>query len=103
MAAARDLLDRLLERRDLTQPEAEELLAVLTDPATSPAFGGAVLAAMRSKGVVADEVRGFAQRAGRPFQPGCPPSTSSVPEETARAASTSPPARHSSLPPAACR
>jgi anthranilate phosphoribosyltransferase len=61
MPTARDLLDRLLERRDLTQPEAEELLAVLADAATSPAFAGAVLAAMRSKGVVADEVRGFAQ------------------------------------------
>lgn len=61
MASARDLLDRLLERRDLTQPEAEELLGILTDPATSPALAGAILAAMRSKGVVADEVRGFAQ------------------------------------------
>ena len=61
MAAARELLDRLLERRNLTQPEAEELLGVLADPATAPAFTGAVLAAMRSKGAVADEVRGFAQ------------------------------------------
>ncbi len=61
MSAARDLLDRLLERRDLTQPEAEELLGVLADPMTSPAFAGAVLAAMRCKGVVADELRGFAQ------------------------------------------
>lgn len=61
MSAARDLLERLLERRDLTQPEAEELLGILTDPATSPALAGAVLAAMRAKGVVADEVRGFAQ------------------------------------------
>ena len=61
MSAARDLLDRLLERRDLTQPEAEELLGVLADPTTSPAFAGAVLAAMRCKGVVADELRGFAQ------------------------------------------
>jgi anthranilate phosphoribosyltransferase len=61
MSSARELLDRLLERRDLTQPEAEELLGVLTDPATSPALAGAILAAMRSKGVVADEVRGFAQ------------------------------------------
>jgi anthranilate phosphoribosyltransferase len=61
MPAARDLLDRLLERRDLTQPEAEELLGLLADPATSPAFCGAVLAAMRCKGVVADELRGFAQ------------------------------------------
>ncbi|MGA7537925.1 MAG: anthranilate phosphoribosyltransferase [Steroidobacteraceae bacterium] len=61
MSSARDLLDRLLERRDLTQPEAEELLGILTDPATSSAMAGAILAAMRSKGVVADEVRGFAQ------------------------------------------
>lgn len=61
MPPPRDLLDRLLERRDLTQPEAEELLGVLADPATSPAFSGAVLAAMRSKGAVADELRGFAQ------------------------------------------
>jgi anthranilate phosphoribosyltransferase len=61
MPAARDLLDRLLERRDLTQPEAEELLGLLADPATSPAFSGAILAAMRCKGVVADELRGFAQ------------------------------------------
>jgi len=61
MPAARELLDRLLERRDLTQPEAEQLLDILTDPATSPAVTGAVLAAMRSKGVTADELRGFAQ------------------------------------------
>ena len=61
MPFTRDVLDRLLERRDLTQPEAEELLGILTEPATSPAFVGAILAAMRSKGVVADEVRGFAQ------------------------------------------
>jgi anthranilate phosphoribosyltransferase len=61
MSSVRDLLDRLLERRNLTQPEAEELLGVLADPATSPAFTGAVLAAIRAKGAVADEVRGFAQ------------------------------------------
>ena len=74
MPAARDLLDRLLERRDLTQPEAEELLGILTDPGTSSAMAGAILAAMRSKGVVADEVRGFAQAmrrlARRPSIPG---------------------------------
>ena len=61
MSSARNLLDRLLERQDLAQPEAEELLGILADPATSAAFVGAVLAAMRSKGVVADELRGFAQ------------------------------------------
>ncbi|HXS19780.1 MAG TPA: anthranilate phosphoribosyltransferase [Steroidobacteraceae bacterium] len=61
MSSARDLLEHLLGRRDLSQPQAEELLGVLADPATPPAFAGAVLAAMRSKGEVADEVRGFAQ------------------------------------------
>ncbi|MBW4052341.1 MAG: anthranilate phosphoribosyltransferase [Proteobacteria bacterium] len=74
MPAARDLLDRLLERRDLTQPQAEDLLGILADPATSPAFAGAILAAMRSKGVVADEVRGFAQAMRRlARRPSIPP------------------------------
>ena len=61
MAAVRDLLERLLEGVDLTQPEAEELLGLLTDGATAPAVIGAVLAALRAKGAVADEVRGFAE------------------------------------------
>jgi anthranilate phosphoribosyltransferase len=70
---ARDLLERLLERRDLSQPEAEELLGALADPATSPAFTGAVLAAMRSKGVVAEELRGFAQAMRRLARRPCIP------------------------------
>jgi len=60
MPSPRELLERLLERGDLSQPEAEELLAHLTRPEGSPAMAGAVLAALRSKGVVADELRGFA-------------------------------------------
>jgi len=56
----RDVLQQLLERRDLTQAQAEALLAQLTDPATAPAMAGALLAALAAKGVVADEVRGFA-------------------------------------------
>jgi anthranilate phosphoribosyltransferase len=72
-ARPRELLERLLERRDLSQAEAEELLGLLTDRETPPAMAGALLAAMRSKGVVADEVRGFAQamrrRARRPEIP----------------------------------
>lgn len=60
MQSPRELLGRLLERRDLAQPEAEELLVHLTNPAGSPAMAGAILAALRTKGVVADEVRGFA-------------------------------------------
>ncbi len=61
MPAARDLLEKLLERHDLTQAEAEALLGCLTDAETPPAISGAVLAALRAKGTVADEVRGFAE------------------------------------------
>ncbi len=61
MPATRELLERLLERHNLTQPEAEVLLGSLTDPETPPAVSGAVLAALRVKGAVADEVRGFAE------------------------------------------
>jgi anthranilate phosphoribosyltransferase len=61
MPSVRELLERLLERRDLTQPEAEELLRSLTDLETPAALSGAVLAALRTKGAVADEVRGFAE------------------------------------------
>jgi anthranilate phosphoribosyltransferase len=60
MPSPRETLERLLEGRDLSQSEAEETLTRLTDPEGSPAMAGALLAALRSKGVVADEVRGFA-------------------------------------------
>jgi anthranilate phosphoribosyltransferase len=61
MPFPRELLQQLLERRDLSQAQAELLLAQLMDPALPPALAGAVLAALATKGVVADEVRGFAQ------------------------------------------
>ncbi len=61
MPRLRDLLEKLLERRDLTEAESQELLRELTNPETPPAMSGAVLAALRSKGVVADELRGFAR------------------------------------------
>jgi anthranilate phosphoribosyltransferase len=61
MALPRELLQQLLERRDLSQAQAEELLAHLTDPQLPPAMAGAILAALSTKGLVADEVRGFAQ------------------------------------------
>jgi len=61
MALARELLQQLLERRDLSQAQAEELLAHLTDPQLPLAMAGALLAALSTKGLVADEVRGFAQ------------------------------------------
>jgi len=61
MPPSRDTLDKLLNRRDLSELEAEDLLVQLTDPTGAPAMAGAILAALRAKGVVADEVRGFAR------------------------------------------
>src|SRR5439155_1423944 len=61
MALPRELLQQLLDRRDLSHGQAEELLAHLTDPQLPPAMAGAMLAALSTKGLVADEVRGFAQ------------------------------------------
>jgi anthranilate phosphoribosyltransferase len=61
MPAPRELLAQLLEGRHLSQLQAQELLAQLTDPGTPPALAGALLAALAAKGVVADEVRGLAQ------------------------------------------
>lgn len=60
MSTLRDTLERLLERRNLTQDEASELLVALTDSNTPPAMAGALLTALRVKGVTADELRGFA-------------------------------------------
>ncbi len=60
MPSPREILEQLLERRDLSQAQAEDALLHLTSPESSPAMAGALLAALRSKGVVADEVRGFA-------------------------------------------
>ena len=60
MPAPRELLQQLSERRDLTQAQAEELLEHLTSAELAPAMAGALLAALSTKGVVADEVRGFA-------------------------------------------
>jgi anthranilate phosphoribosyltransferase len=61
MSAPRELLQQLLERRDLTQAQAQDLLAQLADRDTPPALAGALLAALAAKGVVAEELRGLAQ------------------------------------------
>jgi anthranilate phosphoribosyltransferase len=61
MAAPRELLQQLIERRDLSAAGAEELLAHLTDPQLPPAMIGALLAALTAKGVVAEELRGLAR------------------------------------------
>src|SRR5438270_643920 len=47
-------------RRDLSEAQAGDLLAQLTDPEQPPAMAGALLAALSTKGVVADELRGLA-------------------------------------------
>jgi anthranilate phosphoribosyltransferase len=73
----RDTLERLLDRNDLDEAAATELVLALTDPAMAPAMAGALLAALRAKGLTADEVRGFAkgmrQLARRPTLPAGPP------------------------------
>lgn len=61
MITLREALERLLEREHLSEAEASATLRALTDAETSPAMAGAVLAALRAKGVVADELRGFAK------------------------------------------
>lgn len=69
----RDALEQLLDRRDLSEAQASELLNALTDPTLAPAMGGALLTALRAKGVTADELRGFAKSmrklARRPLLP----------------------------------
>jgi len=57
----RRYLERVLEREALTEQEAGETLRALTDPAFPPPLAGALLAALRAKGVTADELRGFAR------------------------------------------
>jgi anthranilate phosphoribosyltransferase len=73
MSAVREVLELLLDRRNLTEDQAAELLIALTDPTLSPALGGALLAGLRAKGVTADEVRVFARTmrnlARRPILP----------------------------------
>ena len=61
MTALKDVLDRLLRGTDLDEREAEDLLRALTDPELPAAMSGALLAALRAKGVRAEEVRGFAK------------------------------------------
>src|SRR5271155_1623337 len=60
MQSPRNILDHLLERRDLAEEEAGRLLELLTTEDLAPAMAGALLAAVRAKGVTPAEVRGFA-------------------------------------------
>ena len=56
----RDTLDGLLDGRSLSTAAASQLLVALTSADTPPAMAGALLAALRAKGVTAEELRGFA-------------------------------------------
>ena len=56
MIELREVLERLLQRRDLPQSEAGELLVALTDAAVAPAMAGALLAALRAKGITMGRV-----------------------------------------------
>ncbi len=60
MTSPRHTLDHLVQGRDLTEDEAATLMTWLTTPDVAPAMAGALLAALRTKGVTAAEVRGFA-------------------------------------------
>ena len=75
----RDTLEHLLTGKSLSEAEAGELLRALTGADMPPALAGALLAALRSKGVTADEVRGFA-RAMRALarQPAIPPAPRAI-------------------------
>ncbi len=60
MTSPRRTLDHLVQGRDLSEQEAAALMTLLTTPELEPAMAGALLAALRTKGVTADEARGFA-------------------------------------------
>ncbi len=55
------LLDGLLDGRDLTEQQAYELMQTFAAGDLDPAFSGALLAGLRAKGETADEIRGFAR------------------------------------------
>ena len=66
----------------LSEPEAGRLLEALTAADLAPALAGALLAALRAKGVVAEELRGFAgamrSLARKPAPPAPTTTTSNV-------------------------
>lgn len=58
--SVKEMLEQVLDGHHLSEPESARLLKALTEPSLAPAVAGAVLAALRAKGVVAAELRGFA-------------------------------------------
>ncbi|HEX9865414.1 MAG TPA: anthranilate phosphoribosyltransferase [Acidimicrobiia bacterium] len=57
----RQVLDHLLQGKDLTVDEADSLVRHLTGGEVDPATAGALLAALRAKGETPEEVQGFAR------------------------------------------
>src|SRR5690606_2638273 len=55
-----ELLERLAAGRDLSEPEADRLLAAMADGSMAAPLVGALLVALRMKGECAAEIRGFA-------------------------------------------
>ena len=56
----RGMLDALLERQALSTEQARELLVAMTSPEMPLPLAGALLAAVRAKGLTPEELRGFA-------------------------------------------
>ena len=56
----RPLLEQLLNGRSLAEADAAAAMHAMADAELPAALGGALLAALRTKGVTADELRGFA-------------------------------------------
>ncbi|MBM4233521.1 MAG: anthranilate phosphoribosyltransferase [Gammaproteobacteria bacterium] len=61
LQALRGMLERLLERNPLNETDAGAVLVALTNPEIPTALSGALLAALRAKGVTGEELRGFAR------------------------------------------
>lgn len=76
------VLDRLLDRRSLSEEAAGDLMRALATGDLDPALAGALLAALRAKGETADEIRGFAtamrELALHPAVPAGPPTVDTV-------------------------
>ncbi|UCG71833.1 MAG: anthranilate phosphoribosyltransferase [Chromatiales bacterium] len=60
-----EFLERLLTGEHLAEADAAEMMRMLADESLAPAQAGALLAALRSKGETAEEVRGFAREMHR--------------------------------------
>lgn len=78
----RELVFKLVDRVDLTEAESRRLLDALTSDDLDVALAAAALAALRTKGETADELRGFAlglrELAIRPDIPGDAPAVDVV-------------------------